>query len=135
MLTSCSDRDAIGKREMRKSNGLCYPIVVVRKFEGSRSGNLSKFVEEFAEQFGNEAIDVVRIISFVLRAFLRVLNEAAARLPSGVSGIQRGGSTERKWRKYANYASRVLRQHDATHTPPPERVSLAARTHEGVLIK
>ena len=53
----------------------------------SSCGNLSKFVEEFAEQFGNEAIDVVRIISFVLRAFLRVLNEAAARLSSGVSGI------------------------------------------------
>lgn len=44
--------------------------------------------EEFAEQFGSEGIDVVRIISFVLRAFLRVLNEAVARLLSGVSGIR-----------------------------------------------
>lgn len=38
---------------------------------------------------GGEGIDVVRIISFVLRAFLRVLNEAVARLSClGVSGIR-----------------------------------------------
>lgn len=52
------------------------------------SRELNRSIEEFAEQFGSEGIDVVRIISFVLRAFLRVLNEAVARLLSGVSGIR-----------------------------------------------
>ncbi|KAK1118298.1 hypothetical protein K0M31_015004, partial [Melipona bicolor] len=85
-----------GKKRKSKTDSVIHSLS--KSFEnsqsGSSSGNSSKFVEEFAEQFGNEAIDVVRIISFVLRAFLRVLDdEAAARLSSGVSGIRRGGST------------------------------------------
>lgn len=109
-------------------------FVVVQKFKRSLHSSacrLIRFIEEFAQQFRNEGIDVVRIISFVLRAFLRVLNEAVARLPSGVSGIRRGGSTAQVAQvcKLCGRSSPSATIHDRV-----ERVPFAAGAR-GVLMK